>query len=110
MTSLDLESRVDFEEGDIGLAGGIKDFEPALAHPVAKDQIIRFGGRTDGHLPWPEKHHEDEDNMEKMIQRTIQKSLTKMLGKGGKVGGTSTVGDTDANSSSHHSSGKNDAD
>lgn len=111
MASLDLDTRVDFEEGDIGLAGGIKDFEPALAHPVAKDQIIRFGGRTDGHLPWPEKNHEDEDNMEKMIQRTIQKSLTKMLGKGGKAGGSNmTGGDTDATSSSHHSSGKNDAD
>lgn len=111
MASLDLDTRVDFEEGDIGLAGGIKDFEPALAHPVAKDQIIRFGGRTDGHLPWPEKNHEDEDNMEKMIQRTIQKSLSKMLGKGGKAGGSNmTGGDTDATSSSHHSSGKNDAD
>eukprot|EP00913_Durusdinium_trenchii_P016472 g15483.t1 len=37
MTALKLDEKVDFEEGDIGLAGGIKNFEPALAHPVAKE-------------------------------------------------------------------------
>ena len=37
MGSLQLEKRVDFEEGDIGLAGGIKTYEPALAHPIAKE-------------------------------------------------------------------------
>lgn len=61
VTSLSLDCRVDFEEGDIGLAGGasdtvaallrtsvvskdvllaflgIKAFEPALEHPVSKD-------------------------------------------------------------------------
>ena len=103
MASLNLEERVDFEEGDIGLAGGIKNFEPALAHPVAKDQIVRFGGLTDPHLPWPEKLHTEADNIEKTVQRTIQKSLQKFLG--GSKKGTS---DMDGQSSSHHSSsGKN---
>eukprot|EP00435_Cladocopium_sp_Y103_P013018 s4199_g3.t1 len=37
MNSLHLDQKVDFEQGDIGLAGGIKTYEPALAHPVAKD-------------------------------------------------------------------------
>ncbi|CAK9064050.1 unnamed protein product, partial [Durusdinium trenchii] len=65
MTSLKLDEKVDFEEGDIGLAGGIKTFEPALAHPVAKDQIVRFGGQTDGFLPWPEKMATETDNIER---------------------------------------------
>ena len=37
ITSLALDQRVDFEEGDIGLAGGIKSYEPALAHPVTQE-------------------------------------------------------------------------
>ena len=74
---------------------GIKDFEPALAHPVAKDQIIRFGGNTDPSLPWPEKIKEDR-SLENTIHRTIQKSLQKMLGKS-KLG--STFSGTDGSSS-----------
>lgn len=81
---------------------GIKDFEPALAHPVAKDQIIRFGGNTDPSLPWPEKLQEDH-TLETTIQRTIQKSLQKMLGKS-KLGSTFT--DTEGSSSVMSSSKK----
>ncbi|CAK9064048.1 unnamed protein product, partial [Durusdinium trenchii] len=107
MTSLKLDEKVDFEEGDIGLAGGIKTFEPALAHPVAKDQIVRFGGQTDGFLPWPEKMATETDNIERTIQKTIQKSLHKMLGSGKKGGpgsiSTGLSSDQDT-SSSHHSS------
>lgn len=87
------------------MAGGIKDFEPALAHPVSKDQIIRFGGRTDPHLPWPEKLASEADSVERVVQRTIQKSLQKYLGKG-KNGAGSALGtlSSDDQSSSHHSS------
>eukprot|EP00435_Cladocopium_sp_Y103_P026129 s702_g6.t1 len=110
MTSLNLETRVDFEEGDIGLAGGIKTYEPALAHPIAKDQIVRFGGQTDGKLPWPEKTADEKDNLERTVQKTIQKSLHKLLGGMKKsIGGASTLSsdvNADEKSSSHHSSGK----
>lgn len=101
MDSMHLDQRVDFEEGDIGLAGGIKNFEPALSHPVAKDQILRFGGLTDAHLPWPEKMHDDTHSLERTVQKTIQNSLQKLLG--GKKGGFS-MNDADAQSTSHHSS------
>ncbi|CAK9049710.1 unnamed protein product [Durusdinium trenchii] len=62
--ALALDRRVDFEEGDLGLAGGIKTMEAALEHPVPKEQILRFGGRPDPSLPWPEKKgHEDESGV-----------------------------------------------
>ncbi|CAK9010997.1 Retrovirus-related Pol polyprotein from transposon TNT 1-94 [Durusdinium trenchii] len=103
--ALALDRRVDFEEGDLGLAGGIKTMEAALEHPVPKEQILRFGGRPDPSLPWPEKKgHEDESGVERTIQRTIQKSLQKMLGK--KLGGDfdSTDKSSSYQSSSHISS------
>lgn len=114
MTSLNLDTRVDFEEGDIGLAGGIKTYEPALAHPIAKDQIVRFGGQTDGKLPWPEKTADEKDNIERTVQKTIQKSLHKLLGgmKKTAAGASQLSSDVqqDDKSSSHHSSGKGGAD
>jgi len=96
LASLTLQKRVDFEEGDLGLAGGIKTFEPALDHPVTQDQIVRFGGQTDPSLPWPEKVTQD-NTIESLIQRTIQKSLQKMLGK-------KHAAESDTSSSMHSSS------
>eukprot|EP00438_Fugacium_kawagutii_P006054 Skav218237 [mRNA] locus=scaffold4566:182185:185298:+ [translate_table: standard] len=101
ITSLALDQRVDFEEGDIGLAGGIKTWEPALAHPTTQDQIIRFGGDTDPSLPWPESHKSQETSMEKMVQKTIQKSLQKYLGKGGTDGSTTDGSKMSLSISSH---------
>jgi len=95
--SLELEKRIDFEVGDLGLAGGIKTEEPALDHPVTQDQIRRFGGQTDPSLPWPEKLTK-ETGLESMIQRTIQHSVQKMLGKKGAL--------SETDSSSQHSSSR----
>lgn len=104
VTSLALEKRVDFAEGDIGLPGGLKVFEPAGANPKTQDQIIRFGGHTDPSLPWPEKHHDEGNSTEKMIQKTIQKSLQHYLGKKGGTDSDFTL------SSSHNSSSRNGGD
>eukprot|EP00438_Fugacium_kawagutii_P018866 Skav221112 [mRNA] locus=scaffold233:81502:84844:+ [translate_table: standard] len=100
--SLALDQRVDFEEGDVGLPGGIKTFEPALSHPITQDQITRFGGDTDPSLPWPENRSRSADNsMEKMVQKTIQKSMAKYFGK--KTGESTTDGSRTSHSSSSHS-------
>jgi len=103
VAKLALDKRVDFEEGDIGLPGGIKAWEPALAHPVTQDQIIRFGGDTDPSLPWPENHNANDQSssMEKMVQKTMQKYLGKSKG-----GGTDST--TDGSKTSHSSSSHSD--
>ena len=101
MASMSLDRRVDFGEGDIGLAGGIKVFEPALDHPISKDEIERFGGQTDPSLPWPEKESDEKDHLEKMIQRTIRSTLSSALGKKGDDFGTSSS--HQSSSMSHHS-------
>jgi len=105
LKSLALDQRVDFEEGDIGLPGGIKTWEPSLAHPTTQDQIIRAGGDTDPSLPWPIQHHAgNESSMEKMVAKTIQKSLQKYLGKNG-----TDMSTTEGSKQSHSSSGNSES-
>ncbi|CAE7223036.1 unnamed protein product, partial [Symbiodinium pilosum] len=58
LLSLHLEEPLEFNEGDIGPAGGVRVLEPATAHQVLEDPILRFGGSTAPESPWPEP---DED-------------------------------------------------
>lgn len=87
--SLSLGKRLEFNEGDIGLAGGIQTTEPAGLNPVTSDTIMRYGGSTSPGVPWPEgsKDQEDEDRferMEKMVAKAM-KRITKVVShKGGK--------------------------
>jgi hypothetical protein len=52
--SLELEKRLEFNEGDVGLAGGIQILELASANPTTVDIIRRFGGTTNPAVKWPE--------------------------------------------------------
>ncbi|CAJ1401665.1 unnamed protein product [Effrenium voratum] len=55
---LKLDERMEFNEGDVGLAGGIDFVEPAYVHPTYEDLICRFGGSTSPKMPWPEDEEE----------------------------------------------------
>merc|ERR1719252_341815 len=65
--SLRLGKRLEFNAGDIGVAGGIQMREAANIHPTTVDMIKRF------------------EKMEKLLQRTLQR-ITKTGGshRGGK--------------------------
>ena len=56
---LQFEERLEFNEGDMGLAGGIQVLEPANANPLTEDTIRRYGGSTAPTMPWPQEHSED---------------------------------------------------
>merc|ERR1719254_73445 len=95
--SLRLQKRIEFNEGDIGVAGGIQVREPASANPTTIDMIKRFGGSTSVEIQWPEEDGGDGDGddrferMEKLIQKTLQR-VTQGSGGGrgkGKGGGSS---------------------
>jgi uncharacterized membrane protein YgcG len=92
---LHFENKVEFNEGDIGLAGGIATVEPSNAHPTTEDVIQRFGGTTSPGAPWPATADDnDEDNdrfgqMEKIVTRTLAR-LTDYEGGDGKKGGSAT--------------------
>merc|ERR1711972_126231 len=55
LQALALEDRIEFNEGDIGVAGGIQVLEPASANPTTIDMIKRFGGSTSPSIQWPEE-------------------------------------------------------
>jgi hypothetical protein len=91
---LRLGKRLEFNAGDIGVAGGIQMREAANIHPTTVDMIKRFGGSTSPEAQWPEEDEgadgEDKfEKMEKLLQRTLQR-ITKTGGQRGKRGGAGT--------------------
>merc|ERR1719337_370546 len=93
--SLRLNKRLEFNQGDIGVAGGIQMREAANINPTTIDMIRRFGGSTSPEIQWPEDEADGDgddrfERMEKLIQRALQR-VTKNGGharKGGAGAGT----------------------
>lgn len=83
---LGFEERLEFNEGDVGLAGGIQILEPANASTVTTDSIKRYGGSTAPSMPWPEdeslKVEEDRfERLEKLIIKTSQPKKSRSTRK-----------------------------
>merc|ERR1719408_1175073 len=94
--SLRLNKRLEFNAGDIGVAGGIQMREAANIHPTTVDMIKRFGGSTSPEAQWPEDDADGDgedrfEKMEKLLQRTLQR-ITKTGGHKGGKGGRSASG------------------
>jgi hypothetical protein len=53
LSSLGLGNRLEFNQGDVGLSGGIQITEAANLNPTLIDAITRFGGSTSKASPWP---------------------------------------------------------
>merc|ERR1711865_214002 len=96
-----LDKRLEFNEGDIGIAGGLQIMEPARLNPTTKDQISRFGGSTSPSIQWPAEDEEGDDNdrfdrVEALLGRMLKALSThgKVSGnkKGGAGAGTGTSG------------------
>jgi len=113
--SLKLEKRVEFGEGDIGLAGGIQVLEPSSANMTTVDTIRRFGGSTALTSQWPEdaqKEDEDDraDRIEKMMKKIFHRSASASAGRGHSESGSgsktdSALGGSHEVSSASHSEG-----
>jgi len=86
---LQLEKPLEFNQGDVGLPGGIQVLEAANLNPTTVEQIRRFGGSTSVTNQWPEEDNLDEDDrfdrMEKLIQQAAQ--MVKRS-RGGSRGGS----------------------
>merc|ERR1712087_415571 len=65
-TSLRLDERCEFGEGDLGIAGGIQILEPANLHITTVDLIRRFGGSTSQLAQWPEEENGEDDDDDRL--------------------------------------------
>ncbi|CAE8735547.1 unnamed protein product, partial [Polarella glacialis] len=57
---------LEFDEGDVGLGGGIQIREPANQNPVTVDSIRRFGGSSAPEMSWPEDETDEDDRFERV--------------------------------------------
>ena len=55
MASLRFDQLLEFDEGDVGLGGGIQIKEAANLNPTSDDIIQRFGGTSSPEMQWPEE-------------------------------------------------------
>lgn len=73
--SMRFNERLEFNAGDVGLAGGVQVLEPASAHPTTVDRIKRYGGSTMSSLPWPAEEQATEEKgferLEKLMRRLL---------------------------------------
>merc|ERR1712151_717955 len=92
VAALSFETRLEFNEGDIGLAGGVQVQEPASANLTTVDMIRRFGVSTSVLMQWPEEEGQGDDaddkfeRMEKLIEKSMKRITDSTSSKhtGGK--------------------------
>jgi len=75
---LGFETRIEFNEGDVGVAGGIQMQEPAGANPTTIDTIKRVGGTTSALAQWPEEAGDAEDDKFGKLETMIKKAMDTM--------------------------------
>merc|ERR1719359_2230104 len=76
--SLGFENRIEFNEGDIGVAGGIQVKEAANAHPTTVDTIKRVGGTTSVLSQWPDEAQDTEDDKFGKLEAMTKKAMDTM--------------------------------
>eukprot|EP00929_Paragymnodinium_shiwhaense_P020518 TRINITY_DN13656_c1_g1_i1.p1 TRINITY_DN13656_c1_g1~~TRINITY_DN13656_c1_g1_i1.p1 ORF type:complete len:1087 (+),score=224.95 TRINITY_DN13656_c1_g1_i1:109-3369(+) len=99
--SLSLDEKIEFNEGDIGIAGGIQVLEAAGLHPTTVDIIKRVGGTTSVTAPWPEDvtTSEGEDrfaSLEALAKRVLDQLTGSRYKTGSNLG--SSIGESVAGS------------
>jgi len=99
--SLHLDRPLEFNVGDIGVAGGIQVMELANAHPTTTDAVLRFAGTTSPDAEWPSTEDGAESASDRFarIERIIQKAMKRVDRPGRRAG--SSAG---ASSAGHSSS------
>merc|ERR1719203_1596546 len=78
VSTLHLDERVEFGEGDVGLPGGIQLLEPASANVTSVEMIKRFGGSTASTAQWPEDVGHDEDDRFERLEKLMEKAMKRM--------------------------------
>jgi len=98
LESLKLDDALEFNEGDVGLSGGIQVLEPSNAHIVTEDTIKRFGGSTAPTAPWPKEAADDEEEDKLALLEQKLQAIIKAQKKGKQSRGQSSEGSQGASS------------
>lgn len=86
-SSLHLSQRLEFNEGDVGVTGGVQILEPANRHPCTTDTIRRYGGATASSMQWPEdQEDEGEEDKFEHFEKVVMKALGKLANTVSKKG------------------------
>lgn len=103
INSIGLDQPLEFNQGDVGVAGGLQLTEPASEHVVLKDSILRFGGSCSMELEWPEesKSREDKDQISK-VESLAKKVLRKVTQDCKQKRRGSSLGVKEGSSGSHN--------
>eukprot|EP00931_Biecheleriopsis_adriatica_P039773 TRINITY_DN22742_c0_g2_i1.p1 TRINITY_DN22742_c0_g2~~TRINITY_DN22742_c0_g2_i1.p1 ORF type:complete len:1178 (-),score=306.22 TRINITY_DN22742_c0_g2_i1:161-3370(-) len=111
--SLGLDEPLEFNQGDVGVPGGIQMLEPASAHVVLQDTVLRFGGSCAEEMQWPDENlHSAEsssmvrmENLSKKMLRRVTKELKEAKKKKHRAGETSGLASGLASSDGQGASG-----
>jgi len=79
--TLGLKTPLEFNEGDVGMAGGIQVLEPQNLTVVATDRILRFGGSCSQDLEWPADNSRSAENEEEEKLAALEHLLHSTLSK-----------------------------
>eukprot|EP00927_Polykrikos_kofoidii_P006965 TRINITY_DN12832_c0_g1_i1.p1 TRINITY_DN12832_c0_g1~~TRINITY_DN12832_c0_g1_i1.p1 ORF type:complete len:1689 (-),score=245.76 TRINITY_DN12832_c0_g1_i1:41-5026(-) len=84
MSQLKLSEPLEFNEGDVGVPGGIQILEPANRNKVKEDRILRFGGACSPQMKWPEDNIDgikqvDSQKRFRRLEKLCQKALKRMV-------------------------------
>eukprot|EP00913_Durusdinium_trenchii_P033233 g31111.t1 len=82
LRSLKFDQRLEFNEGDIGVAGGIQVYEPSNLNPTTVDSVRRFVC-----LSWQDPLADDQsdDRLEKLEKLVVKAMKTITDKKGGSM-------------------------
>merc|ERR1712070_294755 len=86
---MQFSKRLEFNAGDIGLAGGMQVREASNLNPMTSDCIKRFGGSTSMEIQWPaeEETGDNETDRFEKIERLMQQALKRVTAMSGGARG-----------------------
>jgi hypothetical protein len=91
--TIGLDVPLEFNEGDIGFAGGLSTQELANLHPTVEDRIHRYGGSCSPSMKWPEDAVDHDEDQYERLERLIHKAQKQALAA--KKHGLAGMGSTD---------------
>eukprot|EP00438_Fugacium_kawagutii_P029292 Skav207991 [mRNA] locus=scaffold1203:65551:77375:+ [translate_table: standard] len=91
LSGLKFQEKIEFNEGDIGLKGGIQILEAANLNPITSETIRRYGGSTSKDNPWPEDDFADKGSLEarlKHLEKLVLRATKAMMKRDGTYEGS----------------------